>query len=103
MIGTAQASPSIASAAEAVRPADAERAVTSISAVRWLRRRLRAVRAALLALVTLLPELAGCPPTLSALRTHLGTERVLVKLRELGRAHLSSLPPPLGLRARAGR
>lgn len=103
VIGTAEASPSIANAAEAVRPAEAEHAVTSISAVRWLRRRLRAVRAALLGLVTLVPELAGCPPTLAALRVHLGTEHVLVKLRELGRAHLSSLPPPLGLYARAGR
>jgi hypothetical protein len=103
VVDTVDASSSIASAAEAARPADDEQAVTSISAVRWVRRRLRAVQVALLALVTLLPELHGCAPTLSALRSHLGTARVLVKLRELGRAHLFGLSPPLGLFARAGR
>jgi len=94
---------SVAAAAEELRPADAERAVTSISAARWVRRRLHAVRAALLSLVTLVPELFGCAPTLGALRVHLGVTAVLVELRRLGAAHLGALGPPLGLCARSGR
>jgi hypothetical protein len=94
---------SIAAAAEELRPADAERAVTSISAARWVRRRLHAVRAALLTLVTLLPELFGCAPTLDALREHLGVPDVLVTLRRLGAAHLGALGPPFGVCARLGR
>ena len=103
VIDAVEASPSIACAAEATRPADHEDAVTSISAARWVRRRLRPVMAALVAMVTLVPELWGCAPTLGAIRAQLGQERVLLALRELGRAHLSALSPPLGLRARAGR
>lgn len=103
VIDAVEASPSIARAVEATRPADDEHAVTSISAARWVRRRLRPVMAALVALVTLVPELWGCMPTLAAIRAQLGQERVLVALRELGRAHLCALSPPLGLHARAGR
>ena len=94
---------SVVEAAEVTRPADDEHAVTSISAMRWVRRRLGPVRAALLALVTLLPALAGCRPTLGALRARLGVTRVLVTLRSLAKAHLHSLSPPLGLCARAAR
>jgi hypothetical protein len=94
---------SVAAAAEELRPADAERAVTSISAARWVRRRLRAVRAVLVTLVTLVPELWGCAPTLSALRVHIGVTAVLVELRRLCAAHLGALGPPLGPCARSGR
>jgi hypothetical protein len=103
VVEAVEAAPSVAAAAEVLRPAEEARAVTSISAVRWVRRRLRPIRAALLALVTLLPELSGCTPTLGALRAQLGVERVLEALRHLGRAHLGGLSPPLGVRARAGR
>jgi hypothetical protein len=103
VVDAVEASPSIARAVEATRPADDEQAVTSISAARWVRRRLRPILAALVALVTLVPELWGCSPTLCAIRAQLGRERVLVALRELGRAHLGALCPPLGLHARAGR
>lgn len=103
VIDAVEAAKSIAAAAEELRPADDEVAVTSISAARWVRRRLRPVRAALLAIVTLLPELAGCAPTLRALRAKLGVTRVLVTLREQAAAHLGALAPPLGLRARGGR
>jgi hypothetical protein len=98
-----ETAPSLAAAAEVLRPADAPAAVTSISAVRWVRRRVKLLRAALLALVTLLPELVGCMPTLSALRAHLGVDRVLVALRELARRHIYALSPPLGLSARGRR
>jgi len=103
VIDAVEAAPSIASAAEATRPADDDDAVTSISAARWLRRRLRPIMAALVAMVTLVPELWGCAPTLAAIRAQLGQERVLVALREVGRAHLWALCPPLGLYAREGR
>lgn len=102
-IEAVEAAPSIAVAAETTRPADAGRAVTSISAARWVRRRLHPVLAALLALVTLLPELWGCSPTVAAIRLRLGQPRALVALRELGRAYLHALSPPLGLHARVGR
>jgi hypothetical protein len=103
VIDAVEASPSIAAAAETTRPADQGRAVTSISAARWVRRRLRPVLAALVALVTLVPALSGCAPTLAAIRLRLGQPRVLVALRELGHPHLGALGPPLGLHARAGR
>jgi hypothetical protein len=64
---------------------------------------LHPILAALLALVTLVPELWGCAPTVAAIRARLGKARVLVALRQLGHAHLRALSPPLGLRARAGR
>lgn len=99
----AEGAPSVAAAADATRPADAEDAVTSISAARWLRRRLRPVRAALLALVTLVPELDGCMPSITAIRARLGVARALVALREIAMTHLGSLSPPLGVCARGGR
>ena len=103
VVDTVEAASSVAAAAESLRPDDDERAVTSISAARWVRRRVRPITAALIAIVTLVPELAGCAPTLAAIRAHLGVERVLVGLRELAHAHLGALAPPLGLRARGGR
>lgn len=83
-----------------LRPADEEGAVTLPSALRWLRRRLVPVRAALRALVTLLPELFGCAPTLAAVRERLGVEEALVALRRLGGDVLPALAAPLGFRAR---
>ena len=102
-VDIAESAPSLAAAANTARPEDADDAVTSISAARWLRRRTRPIAAALLALVTLVPELFGCTPTLAAIRARLGIERVLVGLRDLARDHLHALAPPLGLRARGGR
>ncbi len=103
VIDLVEREPSIAAAAEVARPATDDQAVTSISAARWVRRRLRPVVAVLLALVTLLPELSGCSPTLAAIRERLGVTRVLVTLREVAAKHMQALAPPLGLRARAGR
>lgn len=91
----------VSAAVEVVHPADAERAIGAVCAARSIRRRLRAVRAALLAVVSLLPELAsGVAPTVTALREALNTERVLVAVRRLAARHLGALPTPLGLRAR---
>jgi len=70
--------------------------------VKWLRCRSRWVTAALLVAQALLPErLAGCKPTLAAFRAALGTEHVLVALREALAARLVEVPPPLGLEPRA--
>ena len=68
-------------------------------AVRWLRRRSHGVRAALRAIIGLLPDrLAGCPPTLACFRAALGCGpgQVLIALRRLAADHLRDLPPPLG-------
>ena len=70
------------------------------AAQRWLFRRRRGVRAALLALVTALPGQLGAVPELLAVRDVLGTERALVALRGVGAELLGALPPPLGLRPR---
>lgn len=103
VVDVVEVSSSRAAAAENLRPADDPRAVTSISAMRWVRRRMKAVLVALRALVTLVPELLGCAPTLHALRAHLGVERVLVRLRTLASSSIRALAPPLGLSARGRR
>jgi len=72
-------------------------------AVRWVRRRLGAVRMALLALVTLMPERLGNEPRLGSVREVLGTKSALVRLREIGSAHLGSLAPPVGFGPRPKR
>ena len=66
-------------------------------AVRWTRRRLRWVSAALHTLAGLLPDvLAGCELTVLAMRSTFGVESVLVHLRRLLAGHLQSLPGPIG-------
>ena len=60
------------------------------------------MRAALLAIATLMPErFAGVSPTLAAFRKVLGRDRVLEALRELAERHLGALPVPLGFCTRA--
>lgn len=75
------------------------------AAVRWVRRRLTLVRATLLAVVTLLPEVCGHDARLTAVRSALDTDHALVTLRGRAAALLPSLPRPLGfappIRARA--
>jgi hypothetical protein len=93
---TVEAAPSVEKAASTLRPADVAEAVTSTSATRWTARRMALIRAALIALAGLLPEHLVGVGTVTELRMRLGTERALVALREMGAAHLSSLPPPLG-------
>lgn len=68
-------------------------------ALRWLRRRRRGVRAAVLALVTAMPGRLGTVAEVRAVRAVLGTDRALVTLRAIGADHLHVLPPPLGFRA----
>jgi hypothetical protein len=99
----AESATSQEAALEQVRPAAAPDAITLVAGLRWLRRRLSAVRAALVAAVTLVPALSECRPTLTALRERLGMTEVLVTLRRTAAAHLPAMSSPLGFRARARR
>ena len=100
VVDSIERAPSLAAAAGLLRPAEAEHAVTSISASRWARRRSRAIRAALIALVTLVPALAGCHPRLTAIRARLKITRVLVTLRRVAHQHMASIARPLGFGTR---
>lgn len=96
-----EVSSSVEKAADALRP-DLELP----GAVRWVRRRLSGVRAALLALITLFPGDLGAAAKLHEVRECLGSERALVELRGIGTLHLLALPRPLGfcpVRARVRR
>lgn len=91
----------VTAALETVHPADADSAIGQQGALRSMRRRVHAVRAALLAIITLMPErFAGTMATLEGLRMALSTDRVLVTLRELAARHIPALPAPLGFAAR---
>jgi hypothetical protein len=79
-------------ASEALRPD-----IELPGALRWLRRRTRLVHAGLAAAIGLLPGLlAGCRPTVMSVRSALGAEVALVRLRLELAPHLVVLPPPLG-------
>ena len=104
VVATVEAAGGIAAAVDALHPPDAEEPIGLAGALRSIRRRVWAVRTALIAIATLLPErFAGVRPTLAAFRKVLGGDAVLVQLRELAERHLGALPVPLGFRARATR
>lgn len=104
VVAKVEAAGSIAAAVDAVHPADAERPIGLACAMRAIRRRVGAIRAALLAIATLMPDrFLGVRPTLAAFRASLGVDRALVAVRELAERHLGALPVPLGFRARARR
>lgn len=69
-------------------------------ALRWMRRRLRAVQVTLVTVATLLPGRLGEVLRLISVRAHLGQGRALVALRRLCAAHLQALLPPVGLSPR---
>jgi hypothetical protein len=85
-----EAARSVEAAADALRPD-----IVLPSAVRWVRRRLRLVRAALVLMATLLPDLVG-HVRLTAVRTTWKTDRALVGVRRRTPAPLSAWPRPLG-------
>ncbi len=63
------------------------------------------MRATLTIVLGLLPGLlAGCQATLGSFGQRLGTDQVLLALREIAAGHLPLLPPPLGFKppARSG-
>jgi len=90
VVAQVEAAPSIEAAADRLRPD-----IVLPSAVRWVRRRLTLVRATLLAIVTLLPDVGG-DAHLGAVRTALATDHALVALRTRAASLLSALPRPLG-------
>ncbi len=99
VVAAADAAPTREAASEALRPD-----IELPGALRWVRRRTRLVHAGLAAVVGLLPELlAGCKPTVTSVRSALGAEIALVRLRAKLAPHLGSLPPPLGFGARPAR
>jgi hypothetical protein len=91
VVAHVDAARSIEAAADVLRPD-----IVLPSAVRWVRRRLTLVRATLLAVVTLLPDLFGGTTQLGAVRAALDTDHALVLLRTRAAAMLSALPRPLG-------
>lgn len=94
---TAEAAPSLAKAADALRADPVELP----GAIRWTRRRVRQVHTTLIILIGLLPEhFLGCAPTLGEFRSRLGCECALVQLRTVAADLLHCLPPPLGFRPR---
>ena len=73
-------------------------------AVRWVRLRVDAVLQALSALKGLRPDLLGeVVPTLAAVGAALSLQAVLVAVRELSGAQVSSLPPCVGFGPRPER
>lgn len=91
VVAQVEAARSIEAAADVLRPKS-----VLPSAVRWVRRRLTLVRATLLAVVTLLPDLLGGDAHLEAVRAALETDHALVTLRARATTLLAALPRPLG-------
>lgn len=99
VVAEAEAAPTREAASEVLRPE-----VELPGALRWVRRRTRLVHAGLAAVIGLLPGLlAGREPTVTSIRSALGTENVLVRLRAEVAPHLAALPPPLGFGPRPVR
>jgi hypothetical protein len=94
----AQCGPTLTAAAVQLRPELND----PRSAVRWLRRRLRAIESSLVALVTVLPQLFGTRPRLVDVRARLGVEGIelLQRLRAVGAQVLHHLQAPLGFAPR---
>jgi hypothetical protein len=98
VVAAVAAAPSVEAAADKLRPD-----VDLPSAIRWVRRRLGPVRAVLLAVVTLVTDLAGsCPPTLDGVGGRLGAP-VLRQVRAEAEKHLNSLAAPVGFGPRPRR
>lgn len=95
VVASVEEAPSVEAAADRLRSDP----ITLPSALRWVRRRLTAVRALLTIVIGLFPQrLLGCTPTITALRTRLACDAVLVVLREVAEPHLRALAPPLGFK-----
>ena len=95
VVAHAEQAPSLAAAANALRPDPVELP----GAMRWVERRVRLVHHVLSIVIGLLPEqLARCIAEMGAVRTRLETETALRALRTLVAAQLPALPAPLGFR-----
>lgn len=92
---------SVGEAAQRLRPD-----IESQGALRWVRRRLAWAQAALTLLMGCAPDLlAQCELKILAVRDLVGTQQVLVEVREIAAGVLRSAPFPVGLAPRlsAGR
>lgn len=90
LMAAVEAAPSMEVASEELRPD-----IELPGALRWIRRRLNPARAVLLALVTLVPGLVGCRPTLDEVGRRLGTP-VFRQVRAEREKHLGALAAPIG-------
>jgi hypothetical protein len=98
VVATVETARSVEAAADVLRPD-----ITLSAAVRWVRRRLTPVRRALLAVVTLLPDMFLGDARLAAVRVALATPAALVALRTRAGPHLAAIPTPLGFHPRPSR
>ena len=88
-----EGSRSVEAAANALR----RDAVELPGALRWVRRRVRLVRHALVRVIGLIPDrLSGCAATMVAVRARLKSKSALMELRAQVSAQLRALPAPLG-------
>jgi hypothetical protein len=97
VVADVEAARSIEAAADRLRPD-----IVLPSAVRWVRRRLTLVRTTLLAIVTLLPDLAGREARVAVVRAALTTDHALLALRTRAAWLLAALPRPLGFAPHGG-
>ena len=95
MVRAVEQAPSLEAACQELRPD-----IELPGVLRWVRRRVQAVHAALQALKGLLPEQFPCVPTLAAFAACLGVSEALVALRPIGEPFLQHLPSPLGFHPR---
>jgi hypothetical protein len=95
LVRTVEQAPSLEAACRDLRPD-----IELPGVLRWARRRVQAVHAALQALKGLLPEQFPCVPILLGFAACLGATEVLVALRPIGEPFLQNLPTPLGFRPR---
>lgn len=100
VVEAAESASSLEAAAAQIRPDP----ISLPSALRWIRRRVAPVRASLIVIIAMFPELCrGCAPRIAVLRERLGRPGLLSGLRERAARHLHALSTPLGFRHRAPR
>ena len=92
VVAHAEQAPSLMAAADHLRGYE----VQLPGAMRWVRRRVILVQHVLRLVIGLLPQLAGCRAEITACRTRLGADAVLVTLRSLTDRWLATLAAPLG-------
>ena len=93
VVVVAEQAKSLEAAADQLRPD-----IDLPGAMRWVRRRVKAIHGALTTLLGLLPErFLGCLPRVVSLREHLALAHPLPVLREIAAPFLPGLAPPLGL------
>jgi hypothetical protein len=99
VVETVESATSLEAVADTLRPDP----ITLPSALRWIGRRVVPVRAVLVTVIAMLPQvLLGCTGHIGAVRARLGCAGVLERMRRLGAEQLQALSSPLGFRRRLG-